>query len=125
WLPGARRFLEELRLRGKRLVLLTNSHPTILQIKHEQTGVLDFLDAAYTSHGFGAPKEDQAFWRAAQAEVGFDPARSLFADDSKAVLHAAITAQVRWVYGVRRPDTSREPHRHEEFTAIDAVIELL
>jgi len=105
--------------------LLTNSHPTILQIKHEKTGVLDFLDAAHTSHGFGAPKEDQIFWRAAQAEVGFDPARSLFADDSKAVLHAAILAQVRWVYGVRRPDTSRDPHLHEEFTAIDAVVELL
>lgn len=125
WLPGARRFLEEIRLRGKRLVLLTNSHPTILQIKHERTGVLDFLDAAHTSHGFGAPKEDQAFWRAAQATVGFDPARSLFADDSKAVLHAAVSAQVRWVYGVRRPDSSRDPHLHEEFTAIDAVVELL
>jgi putative hydrolase of the HAD superfamily len=57
--------------------------------------------------------------------VGFDPARSLFADDSKAVLHAAVTAQVRWVYGVRRPDTSRDPHLHAEFTAIDAVVELL
>ena len=37
WLPGARAFLERLREGGKRLVLLTNSHPAILQIKHRQS----------------------------------------------------------------------------------------
>jgi len=49
----------------------------------------------------------------------------MFVDDSKAVLHAAIEAGVRWVYGVKRPDTSREPHNHEEFSAIDGVVDLL
>jgi putative hydrolase of the HAD superfamily len=125
WLPGARGFLEELRWRGKRLALMTNSHPAILRIKHERTGVLDYLDSAYTSHGFGAPKEDQRFWQAALATEGYDPARTLFVDDSAAVLHSAIASGIRWVYGVRRPDTSRDPHRHEEFEAIDAVSDLL
>lgn len=125
WLPGARRFLETLRERGKRLVLLTNAHPVILGIKHERTGVRDFLDLAYTSHEFGAPKEDPRFWQAARAAVGFDPARSMFVDDSRAVLHAAIAAGIGQVFGVRRPDTSRALHAHEEFSAIDAVIELL
>lgn len=125
WLPGARGFLERIRESGKRLVLLTNSHPAILQIKHRQTGVLDYLDSAYTSHGFGAPKEDPRFWQTAQATVGFDPQRSLFADDSAAVLHAAIRAGIGHVYGVRRPDSSRDPHAHEEFESIEGVSELL
>jgi putative hydrolase of the HAD superfamily len=125
WLPGARDFLERLREDGKRLVLLTNSHPVILQIKHRQTGVLNYLDSAYTSHGFGAPKEDQRFWQAAQATIGLDPQRSLFADDSAAVLQAAIRAGIRHVYGVRRSDSSREPHTHEEFESIDGVRDLL
>ncbi|MBU3672327.1 MAG: GMP/IMP nucleotidase [Sinobacteraceae bacterium] len=125
WLPGARNFLERVRESGKKLVLLTNSHPAILQIKHRQTGVLNFLDSAYTSHGFGAPKEDPRFWQTAQATVGFDPQRSLFADDSAAVLHAAIRAGIGYVYGVRRPDSSRDPHAHEEFESIDGVNELL
>ena len=124
WLPGARRFLETLRERGKRLTLMTNSHPTILEIKHQQTGVLDFLDAAYTSHGFGAPKEDQLFWQRAREAEGFDPARTLFADDSKAVLQSACTAGIAWVYGVRRPDTSREANHHE-IESIEGVIDLL
>lgn len=124
WLPGARRFLEVLRERGKRLTLMTNSHPTILEIKHQQTGVLDFLDAAFTSHGFGAPKEDPLFWERAQAAEGFDPARTLFADDSAPVLHAAVRAGIAHVYGVRRPDTSRDANQHE-VPAIDGVIDLL
>jgi len=124
WLPGARRFLESVRERGKRLVLMTNSHPVILAIKEERTGVLGYLDAAYTSHGFGAPKEDQRFWIAARAVEPFDPQRSMFVDDSRAVLHAAILAGVRWVYGVKRPDSSREPHGHQEFAAIDGVADL-
>lgn len=125
WLPGARGFLETLRERGKRLVLLTNSHPVILEIKHQRTGVLDYLDAAFSSHTFGVPKEHPQFWESARQAAAFDPQRSIFIDDSAAVLHAAIAAGVRQVYGVRRPDTSRDPHRHEEFAAIDGVADLL
>src|SRR6476659_6791794 len=80
WLPGAREFLARLRAAGKRTVLLTNSHPIALAVKHEETGVLDHLDAATTSHEFGAPKENPQFWRVARQRFGFDPARSLFAD---------------------------------------------
>jgi putative hydrolase of the HAD superfamily len=86
--------------------------------------VLDWLDKAYSSHEFGVPKETQEFWSAARAAEGFDPARSVFVDDSAAVLRSAITAGIRHVYAVRHPDSSRDPHRHEEFAAIDAVSDL-
>jgi putative hydrolase of the HAD superfamily len=125
WLPGARGFLEHMRERGKRLVLLTNSHPVTLAIKHEHTGVLDWFDAAFSSQQFGAPKEDQRFWVAVRAVEPFDPQRAVFCDDSSAVLHAARVAGVRWVYAVRKPDTSRRGHAHQEFTAIDAVADLI
>lgn len=124
WLPGARGFLERVRALGKRLVLMTNSHPSILQIKESRTGVLSYLDAAYSSHAFGAPKEDQRFWDAARAAEGFDPARAVFVDDSRAVLLAALRAGIHRVYGVKRADTSSEPHAHAEFAAIDGVADL-
>src|SRR3954471_125463 len=50
WLPGAQEFLRRMRAAGKRLLLLTNSHPIALAVKHEQTGVLDYLDVSVTSH---------------------------------------------------------------------------
>ena len=101
WLPGAQEFLARLRAAGKRTVLLTNSHPTALAVKHEQTGVLDLLDASATSHDFGHPKEDARFWTAARERFGFDPGRALFADDNAKMLEAARTAGIRWVYGIR------------------------
>lgn len=124
WLPGAREFLATMRARGKRTVLLTNSHPVALAVKHEESGVLDHLDAAATSHEFGAPKENAQFWHAARARFGFDPARSLFADDNSKMLAAARAAGVRWVYGVRHWDTKGSRREHLEHDAVDAVIDL-
>jgi 5'-nucleotidase len=125
WLMGAREFLTRARAMNKRLVLLTNSHPVALAVKHEQTGVLDHLDAAVSSQEFGAPKENQRFWQAAQARFGFDPARSLFADDNGKMLEAARIAGIRWVYGVRHWDTKGSRREHGEVPAVDGVVDLL
>ncbi len=102
WLPGAQAFLRRLRGLGKRLVLLTNSHPLVLKIKDERTGVIGYLDAAFSSHEFQAPKESPRFWQAIRQVEPFDPQRSLFVDDSPAVLRAAQAAGIRWIRGVRR-----------------------
>ena len=52
---------------GKRLVLLTNSHPEVLRIKDGRTGVKAYFDAVFSSHEFRAPKEEARFWQARQA----------------------------------------------------------
>jgi 5'-nucleotidase len=124
WLPGAREFLRSLRARGKRLVLLTNSHPQVLRIKDEQTGVTGYLDAAISSHMFGFPKESEDFWRAVRDVEAFNPERSLFVDDSLPVLRAAHAAGIRWIRGVRCADTARGPREHEGFTAVDSISDL-
>jgi putative hydrolase of the HAD superfamily len=126
WLPGAKEFLGRCRARGKRLVLLTNSHPKVLQIKDEQTGVTRHVDAAFSSHGFGAPKEHPRFWEAVRAAEPFDPERSLFVDDTPSVLRAAGAAGIRWVYGVRRPCvlSAYAARDHQDFPAVDSVSDL-
>jgi len=124
WLPGARKFLRSVRAAGKRIVLLTNAHPRTLQIKHERTGVREFVDAAVCSHELGAPKEDPAFWDAVRTVEPFEPVRSLFVDDSPAVLAAARAAGIRWVYGVTRPDSGGEARDHGRFAAVDSVSQL-
>ena len=107
WLPGAQTFLKRLRALGKRLVLLTNSHPQVLKIKDEQTGVTSYLDAAISSHVFQVPKESERFWKAVREVEPFNPQRSLFVDDSPPVLRAAQAAGIRWVRGVRRASAAR------------------
>jgi HAD superfamily hydrolase (TIGR01509 family) len=125
WLPGAQGFLEKLRAAGKRLLLLTNSHPVALAVKNEETRVLDFLDGAVTSHDLGHAKEHAQFWTAAGAHFGFDPARSLFADDNSKMLDAARGAGIRWIYGVRHWDTRGSRREIADHAAVDAVADLL
>jgi 5'-nucleotidase len=124
WLPGAEDFLRRIRARGKRVVLMTNAHPLALQIKDERTGFTRYFDAVHSSHAFGAPKEDPKFWDAVREVEPFDPQRSMFVDDNAAVLRAARNAGIRWIYAVRRPDSSGEPRAHEDFTVTDAVADL-
>ena len=125
WLPGAREFLVRMRESGKRLVLLTNSHPIALAVKHEESGVLDYLDEAVTSHDFGAPKEHAQFWHAARERFAYDPSRSLFADDNSKMLEAARVAGIRWVFGVRHWDTKGSRREHEDHDAVDGVADLM
>ena len=125
WLPGARDFLKRVRGLGKRLVLITNAHPIALAIKDERTEVISYFDAGFSSHRFGAPKEQALFWRELAKVETFNPARSLFVDDSLNVLRAARAAGVGLIYAVRKPDSSSAARMHQEFPAVDAVAELL
>jgi 5'-nucleotidase len=125
WLPGAREFLLRVRALGKRLVLVTNAHPTSLAIKDARTQVISHFDAGFSSHSFGAPKEAPQFWCELAKVEQFDPARSLFVDDSLPVLRAARAAGIGLVYAVLRPDSSAPARVRSEFPAVDAVAELL
>jgi putative hydrolase of the HAD superfamily len=125
YIPGAEDFLLRLKRLGKRRVLVTNAHPETLAIKDAHVDLVGHLDEVHSSHPFGLPKEHAGFWPRLRERTEFDPARTLFVDDSAAVLHSAIRAGLRWVYGVRRPDSSAQPHRHEEFESVDGVADLL
>jgi 5'-nucleotidase len=125
WLPGAEEFLKRLRAHGKRVVLMTNAHPEALRIKDERTGVTRYFDAVYSSHMFGAPKENPKFWSAVREVEPFDAERSMFVDDSPTVLRAARTAGIRWIYAIRRPDSTGNPRVHEGFAVMDGVADFL
>jgi putative hydrolase of the HAD superfamily len=125
WLPGARETLVGLRARGKRLVLMTNSHRHTLQVKEEQMGIKRYFDAVFSSHDFGVPKEDARFWALVRAAEPYDPERTLFVDDNAAVLKAARAAGIRFVYAMCHPDSSRPPRQHPDFPSVHSVAELL
>ena len=124
WLTGVPEFLATLRRNGKRLVLFTNAHPVALAIKDERTGVSAYLDAMFSSHTFRWPKEDGRFWESVRRSEPFDPERSLFVDDSPAVLAAARTAGIRWVIGLRHPDSQGTVRDHGPWPAVDRITDL-
>ena len=124
WLPGAREFLTAQRAAGRRLVLATNAHPATLGIKDEAVGIAPYFDAMFSSHQFGAPKEDPQFWQGLAAVERFDPGHTLFIDDSLRVLAAARAAGIAHVIAVARPDSSRPARTMPGFDTILTIADL-
>jgi GMP/IMP 5'-nucleotidase len=125
YLPGAEAFLSKLKASGKRRVLVTNAHPVTLSIKNEQVRLTEHFDACYSTHAFGAPKEDVAFWPRLNARETFAPERTLFVDDSLPVLDAAHEFGIAWLRVVRLPDTGRPPQDTGGYAAVDGVDDLM
>jgi putative hydrolase of the HAD superfamily len=125
YLPGALAFLSELRQRGKRRILVTNAHPKTLAIKNEQVGLTAHFDACYSTHAFGAPKEDARFWPRLLAIEPFVRERTLFVDDSVPVLDAARDFGIRWLRAVRLPDSGAAAQDTGSHPAVDRVSDLM
>ena len=125
YLPGAKDFLEKVSRDDLRVVLVTNSHLEVLEIKDEVTGLTNYFDAVYSSHSFGAPKENQDFWTALRAEEDFDPATTLFVDDTASVLESADRFGVSMLLEIHRPDTSRPARQSSEYPGVEGVGDLV
>ena len=123
--PDADTFLAAIRAAGKRVVLITNAHRDSLSLKLERIELAPYFDRLISSHDYGFPKENQQFWRALQADFGFDPARSLFIDDSLPILRSARDFGIRHLLAVRQPDSQRPHKDSEEFAAVEDYRALL
>lgn len=121
YLPGARAFLERVRMRELRVLLVTNSHAETLAIKDAATGITQHFDAVYSSHRFGVPKERREFWEALAAVEKFDPARTLFVDDTAPVLASAAAYGVGMLLQISKPDGSRPVRECGEYAAIEGL----
>ncbi|MGH8494935.1 MAG: GMP/IMP nucleotidase [Gammaproteobacteria bacterium] len=121
----APKFLEAVRGLGKRLVLVTNAHPESLGLKHARTDLGRYFDVMISAHEIGFAKEDAGFWRGLAARQKFDPARTLFVDDSLPVLRAARDFGIACIIAIRRPDSGGPLREVEDFAAVDTLHELM
>ena len=117
--PDADVFLQALRNAGKRVVLITNAHRDSLSLKLEKVELAPYFDRLISSHDYGFPKEDQQFWFALQQDFPFEPARSLFIDDSLPILRSAGRYGVAHLLAVRQPDSRGQLKDTEEFAAVE------
>ena len=118
WRADSRPFLEALRRSGRQLFLFTNAHPDSLALKIQRTALDQYLDGLYSTHEFGTSKEHQSCWQALHERLTFDPARTLFIDDSQRILLAARQFGIAHLLGILNPD-SQQPH--QQFADIPAI----
>ena len=124
YLPGAEQFLTDVAASDRRVLLVTNSHHTTLDIKHAVTGVKRFFDGIFTSFDIGYPKEEQPFWQELQRRVDFDSDSTVFVDDNLEVLTSARKYGLRHVVAIEEPDTSRPARTVDGFPSIGGVADL-
>ena len=118
--PDADLFLQALQRSGRQVILITNAHRDSLSLKLERVELRTYFQRLISSHDFGFPKEEQAFWQALNTEVDFDPQRTLFIDDSLSILRSARTYGISQLLAVRQPDSRGELRDTAEFDAVEA-----
>jgi putative hydrolase of the HAD superfamily len=123
--PDADTFLAAIRGAGKRVALITNAHRDSLSLKLERIELAPYFERLISSHDYGFAKEDPQFWFALQQDFGFEPARSLFIDDSLAILRSARAYGIAHLLAVRQPDSRQAPKDTEEFAAVEDYRALL
>ena len=123
--PDADTFLAAIKQAGKRVILITNAHRDSLSLKLERIELAPYFERLISSHDYGFPKESPAFWDALQADIGFDPSRSLFIDDTLPILRSARAFGISHLLAVKQPDSKKGPKDTEEFAALGDYRELL
>lgn len=102
-------FLDKLKSVGKEVILVTNAHPNSLSLKVERTQLDNHIDKLISCHQYGASKESQSLWQQLHKELKFDPAKTLFVDDSVRILDSAKEFGIKHLLAVANPDSKRPP----------------
>lgn len=100
-------FLDALKAANKQVILVTNAHPDSLSLKVEMTQLDAHIDQLISVHPYGVSKESQLLWQKLQQDIGFDNQRTLFVDDSKAVLDSARQFGIKHLLAVANPDSKK------------------
>lgn len=124
YLPGALEFLRHARSLSRRVVIVTNAHPQTLAIKLRQTHLDRYVDAVFSSHDFGHPKESAEFWLRFEPAAGLQRDRSVLIDDSVSVVAAARKHGLAGVVTITRPDSNQPQREAGGGPSVEALADL-
>ncbi len=123
--PDVPQLLEGLQRLDKKFALVTNAHREVISLKLGKTGLKEKFKKVYSSHDYGYAKESVTFWERFFDDVKFDPARTLFIDDSEPVLEAAEQFGIKWLRSISVPDSAQPRTAPSRFVEIDRFAEIL
>ena len=123
--PHAEEFLEFLHRLNKQVVMVTNCHEKLIDLKMRKTGIDRYFHEIYCSHSFGCPKEENDFWIRLRQEIDFEPEKTVLIDDNLTVLRAAREYGIKHLLSITRPDSQRPDKDTEEFSAVESFQQLI
>ena len=125
FLPGAQQFLEAVRAKGKRIVVLTNAHYAGVAVKSAKTGLDRYVDRIVDAFEVGYLKMRPEYWPACHRLVGFDPSRSLYVDDDENCLDAARQYGIAAIVHSAKSSSQLPPERSSNFPSVEHLPLLL
>ena len=123
--PHVEDFLKMLRRHRKKVFLVTNAHYKVLDLKLKKTELGRYFHAAITSCEIGYPKEMPEFWKKAEKQLGFEKEKTLFIDDTVAVLKTAAKYGIRYILHKTYASSKVKKATKEEFPVIEDFRELM
>jgi putative hydrolase of the HAD superfamily len=123
--PHVENFLKHLKLRKKKVFLVTNAHYKSIDLKFKKTRIGKYFDAVLSSFDAGHPKESAKFWEIAEKKLGFDKDSTLFVDDTEQILHTAKKYGIKYILYKARSNSKTKPIKSKEFNYIIDFDELL
>jgi HAD superfamily hydrolase (TIGR01509 family) len=123
--PHVEDFLRMLKHRRKKVFLVTNAHYKVLDIKLKKTELGRYFDATLTSFEIGFPKEMIEFWERAEKRLGFEKEKTLFIDDTKAVLRTAKRFGIGHILYKSYASSKAERGKSTEFLELGDFSELM
>lgn len=123
--PHCESFLSHVNELDKQVVMVTNAHERLIEMKFDKTGIDIHFDDVISSHSLGHPKEDMAFWHELSTLISFTPGKSLLIDDNLTVLRTADQYGIGFLLSIIRPDSKRPEKDTKEFEAINSFEQLI
>ena len=123
--PHVEDFLKMLKHHKKKVFLVTNAHYKVLDIKLKKTLIGKYFDSAVTSIEMGYPKEKIEFWEKVQKKLGFENEKTLFIDDTEAVLRTAKKFGLKYILHKTFASSKAEKTKAKYFPAIEDFRELM
>lgn len=123
--PNVEDFLEILKRQNKQVLMVTNAHFKVLDLKLKNTHIGHYFDRFITSFDIGCPKEDISFWHRLQQTVPFKKDRVLFIDDTCEVLYTARRFGLTNLIRKTRANSKRPDKPCPDFYTIEDFKELI
>lgn len=119
--PTAERFLKRCLIKSDDVRMVTNAHRDVLNLKIMKTSIDQYFHQLLCSHELDFPKEDPQFWERLNEHTSFDPERTLFIDDSEAVLESAEKHGIKHLYSIAQPDSSMTRATVSRFPMLESL----
>ena len=115
------KFLDQLKKRRIKIILLTNCPRKMLNVKLTQTKLWGYFSYIISSEDFGYAKESDEFWNFLETEIVYDKDKTIFIDDSQNVLKYSHKNGLKNIISINYPASDKKKQETKGYPSLDNI----